>query len=118
MWPTTQWLLADPDGIVAPPRARRILPLPGPVRDGEGPGRVASPKPIHLVGMKGEPAARRVIEIVLLAGAKQEVIRRLAVQAPVAGMPVRSGVGEVERVNHRSVGVGAEQQRPILRRQP
>jgi hypothetical protein len=33
-------------------------------------------------------------------------------------VPVRPSIGEVDRVNHRRVGVGAEQQRPILRTQP
>ncbi len=60
--------------------------------------------------MKGEPAAQRVIEIVHLARAEQKIISRLAAQAPAAGMPVRPGIGEVERVNQRRVGVGAEQQ--------
>jgi hypothetical protein len=30
-------MAADPDGIVAPSCARRVLALPGPVRDGKGP---------------------------------------------------------------------------------
>jgi hypothetical protein len=68
--------------------------------------------------MKGEPAAQRVIEIVNLVRAEQTIISSLAVEVPVAGMPVRPGIGEVESVNQRRVGVGAEQQRPILGRQP
>jgi hypothetical protein len=111
-------MAADPDGIEAPSRSRRVLPLPSPVGDGEGPGRVASVKPDQFIGMKGEPAAQRVIEIVHLGGAEQTIISRLAEQAPVAGMPVRPGIGKVERVNQRRVGVGTQQQRPVLRNQP
>ena len=52
-------MAADPDRIVAPLRARRVLPPPSPVGDGKGPERLASPKPVHLIGMKGEPARHR-----------------------------------------------------------
>jgi hypothetical protein len=44
--------------------------------------------------MKGEPAAQRVIEIVLLARAEQEIISRLTVQFLVAGMPVSPGIAK------------------------
>jgi hypothetical protein len=72
---------ADPDRIEAPSRAWRVPPPPSPVGDGKGPGRLNSPKPVHLIGMKGEPAAQRVIEIVHLARAEQTIISRLALQA-------------------------------------
>ena len=111
-------MAADPDRIEAPFRARRVFSPPSPVGDGKGPGRLASPKPVHLIGMKGEPAAQRVIKIVHLARAEQKIISFLAVQPPVAGMPVRPGISEVECVNQRRVGVCSEQQRPILCRQP
>src|SRR5215469_3524385 len=68
--------------------------------------------------MKCEPAAQRVIEAVHLVGAEQEIISRLAVQLPVAGMPVRPGIGEVNRVDQRRIGVGAKQQWSLLGRQP
>ena len=67
-------MAADPDRIEASCRARRVLPLPSPVGDGEGPGRLARLKPVRLLGMKGEPAAQRIIEIVQLGGAEQEII--------------------------------------------
>jgi hypothetical protein len=82
-------MVADADKIEALRPARRVLPPPSSVGDGEGPGRVASSKPIHLIGMNGEPTAQGVIEIVRLARAEQKIISRLSVQAPVAGMPVR-----------------------------
>ena len=107
-------MAADPDRIEAPSRAWRVPPPPSPVGDGKGPGRLPSPKPVHLIGMKGEPAAQRVIEIVHLARAEQTIISRLALQFPVAGMPVRPGISEVDCVNQRRIGVSAEQQRPIL----
>jgi len=118
-------MAADPDRIEAPSRARRVLPPPSPVGDCKGRLRfhpsasrrsqwAAGPEPVHLIGMQGEPAAQRVIEIVYLARAEQKIISRFPVQVPVAGMPVRPGIGEVKRVNQRGVGVGAEQQRPIL----
>ena len=77
---------------------------------------MASPKPVHLIGMKSEPAAYRVIEIVHLARAEQTIISRLALQFPVAGMPVRPGISEVECVNQRRIGIGSEQQWRILGR--
>ena len=52
-------MAADPDRIEAPWVARRVLPPPSPVGDGKGPGRLASPKPVCFIGMKGEPAAQR-----------------------------------------------------------
>jgi hypothetical protein len=72
-------MAADPDRIEAPCRARRVLPPPSPMGDGKGPGRPAGPKPAHLIGMKGEPAAQRVIEIVHFARAEQMIISSLAV---------------------------------------
>ena len=111
-------MMADPDRIEAPVRARRVPAPPGPVGDGKGPGRLAGPKLVHLIGMKCEPAAQCVLEIVLFVRAEQKIIPKLAVHAPVAGMPMRPGLGEVWRVNQRRVGVGAEQQRPILSGQP
>ena len=111
-------MAADPDRIEAPWVARRVLPPPRPVGDAKRPGRLASPKPVHLIGMKSEPAAQRVIEIVRLVRADQKIIPKLTLQFPVAGMPVRPGISEVECVNQRRVGVCSEQQRPILCRQP
>jgi hypothetical protein len=58
--------------------------------------------------MWAEPAAHRVIEIVHLARAEQKIISRLALQFPVAGMPVRPGISEVECVSQRRVGIGSE----------
>jgi len=92
-------MAADPDRIEAPSRARRVLPPPSPMCDGKRPGGLARPKPVHLIGIKGEPAAQRVTEIVHLARAEQTIISRLALQFPVAGMLMRSGVSEVECVN-------------------
>ena len=57
---------ADPDRIQATSRARRVLPPTSSVCDGKRPRR-HNPKPVHLTGMPGEPAAQRVIEIVHLA---------------------------------------------------
>jgi hypothetical protein len=111
-------MAADPDRIEAPSRAWRVRPPPSPVGEGKGPGRLASPKPVHLVGMKGEPAAQRIIEIVHLARAEQTIISRLALQAPAASIPVRLRISEVESVDQRRVGIGSEQQRRILGRQP
>ena len=71
-------MAADPDRVEAPFLARRVHAPPSPVGDGNGPGRLASPKPVHLIGMKGEPAAQRVIEIVHLARAEQTIISKLA----------------------------------------
>jgi hypothetical protein len=68
--------------------------------------------------MKSEPAAHRVIGIVHLAWANQTIIPRLALQFPLAGMPVCPGIGEVTCVNQRRIGVGSEQQWCILGRQP
>jgi hypothetical protein len=45
--------------------------------------------------MELEPAAQRVIEIVHLPRAEQNIISTLALQVPVTGMPVRPGIGEV-----------------------
>src|SRR5262249_51524294 len=89
-------MAADPERIETPWVARRVLPPPSPVGDGKGPGRPAILKPVHLIGMKGEPAAQRVIEIVDLARAEQTIISRLALHFPVAGIPVRPGISEVE----------------------
>jgi len=111
-------MAADPYRIEAPFRARRVLALPSAVGDGKGPGRSAGPNPVHLFGMKCEPAAQRVIEAVPLVSAEQEIIPRLTVQALVAGMPVGAGIGEVAGVNSWRVGVRAEQQRPIVSGQP
>jgi len=86
--------------------------------DGKGAEGITNSKPFHFTGMKDEPAAHCVIEIVLFAGAEQKIVTVLAVQFPEASMPVRPGIGEIGRVNQRRVGVGAEQQRPILGRQP
>jgi len=101
-------MAADPERIETPWVARRVLPPPSPVGDGKRPGRLASPKPVHLIGIKGEPAAQRVIEIVHLAKAEQTIISRLPLQFPVAGMSVRPGIGEVECVNQRRIGVGSK----------
>jgi hypothetical protein len=48
--------------------------------------------------MKREPAAQCVLEIVLFVRAEQKIIRKLAAHAPVAGVPMRLGLGEVWRV--------------------
>ena len=111
-------MVADPNGIVAPSRALRGLPPPGPMSDSQRPARSDGPKPVHLIGVNDEPAAQRVLEIVRLARAEQKIISRLAEQPQSAGVPVRTGFDEVGRVDQRSVGIGAEQQWPILRRQP
>ena len=92
-------MAADPDRIEAAFPAWRVFPPGSPVGDGKGPGRLAGPKPVHFIGMKREPATQCVIEIVLLARAEQTIISRLALQFPVAGMLMRSGVSEVECVN-------------------
>jgi hypothetical protein len=92
-------MAANPERIEAPSRAWRVLPPTSPVGDGKRPRRLAGPKPVYLIGVKGEPAAQRVVEIVDLARAEQTIISRLALQLPVAGMPVRSRplVGEDKR---------------------
>ena len=94
---TTQWRLTQTKS--KPSRTRRVLPSTSPVGDGKGPGRITRPKPVHLIGLKGEPAAQRVIEIVHLGRAEQTIISKLALQAAVAGIPMRPGISEVECVN-------------------
>src|SRR5436309_3401207 len=79
-------MAADPDRIVAPFRSRRVLPPPSPVGDGKRSGRLASLKPVHLIAMKGEPAAQRIIKVVHLAGAEQKIISKLAVQVRASGV--------------------------------
>lgn len=44
------------------------------------PERLASPKPFHLVAMKGEPTAQCVIKVVDLTPAEQTTISGLAFQ--------------------------------------
>jgi hypothetical protein len=114
---TTQWRLIQTES--------KRRPVPGeffrflsPVGNGKGPGRLASPNPVHLIGMKGEPVSQPVIEIAHLTRAEQMIVSRLAFQAPAAGVPVRARIGKVKCVNQRCIGVGAEQQRPLLLRQP
>jgi hypothetical protein len=111
-------VVTNPDRIIAPSRARRVPSPPGPVGDGKRPGGVTSPKPVQLIGMKFEPETQRVLEIMLLVRAEQNIVSALAAQGSAAGMPVGPGIGDVERVNQRRVGVSAEQQRCILFRQP
>jgi hypothetical protein len=53
-----------------------------------------------------------------LAGAEQKVITGLTVETAISGMPVRARICEVGRVNQRCVGVGSQQDRPLLGREP
>jgi len=59
--------------------------------------------------MSGEPAAQRAMELVHLAPAEQAIISWRASQPPAACVPMRPRISEVECVNQRRVGVGAEQ---------
>src|SRR5215470_11797981 len=98
-------MAADPDRIEAPVRARRVPAPPGPVGDGKGPGRLAGPKLVHLIGMKREPAAQCVLEIALVVRDEQKIIPKLALHAPVAGMSIRSLQAGVEFCKAYSKGI-------------
>ncbi len=68
--------------------------------------------------MVSEPAPQTVLERVNLAWAKERVITGLTVQSAAAGVPVRARVGEVGRVDQRGAGIGSQQDRSLLGRQP
>jgi hypothetical protein len=68
--------------------------------------------------MVSEPAPETVLERVNLAWAKEQVITGLTIQTAVAGVPVRACAGEVGRVDQRGAGIGSQQDRSLLGRQP
>ena len=108
---TTQWRLTQTESSAVPSPARSSAPST--VGDGKGLGRFASPKPVpsHRDEGRASGAGRHRDRAPCQGRIKDHL--QVAVQAPVAGMPVRPGIGEVDRVNQRRVGVGAEQQRPF-----
>ena len=71
-----------------------------------------------VIWVSGEPAPQRIVKKVNFPGAEQEIISWLAEQFPTPGVPVRSRVSEVGRVDHGGVRVCAEQERSWLASKP
>jgi hypothetical protein len=110
---------ADPDRIEAPPGARRALRFPVRwvmARCPTGPQAGS----VSLSSERRSSQRRRASSRLCTLPGPNRRSSPFGMQAPVAGIPVRQSIGEVERVNQRRVGVSAEQHSPfcILFRQP